>query len=96
MVFFFLSFYFTFNIILTLSLLVFNDNFKTSSNCDWNIWTSSRTSSNITWLTISSVGAFFSRRFDWLGTCCTGEMVAEETGTVGFTIDIFEVSTDKH
>lgn len=83
--------------ILTLSLLVFNDNFKTSSSCDWNIWTSSKTSFNITWFTASSVDLFISERFDWLGTFCTGEIVSVvATGITGFTIDTLGISPNGH
>lgn len=77
---------------------MFNDNFKTSFNCDWNTKTSFHTSSNITWLTASSsAGKFFSRCFDRLGTFCIGETIAVETlGTFGLTTDTFGVSTNKY
>lgn len=75
-----------------MSLLVFNDNFKALSNCDWNTWTSSRTSFNIIWFTASSVDVFLSEIFDWLGDFCTGERISVETvGKFGLTTDIFGV-----
>lgn len=78
-------------IFLTLSLLVFNDKFKTSSNCVWNTYTSSITSFNINWFTTSSVDVFvMGGGFGWLGTICEGEAA----GTLGLTTDIFGVSTN--
>jgi hypothetical protein len=77
-------------------LLVFNDNFKISSICDWNIWTSSKTSFNITWFTASSVDLFVSERFDWLGTFCTVEIVTVVAGITGLTIDTLGTSTNNH
>lgn len=80
---------------LTLSLLVLIDNFKTSFNSDWNIWTSSSTSFNITWLITSSVDVFLSETFDKLWIFCIGEVSAvETTGIFGLTTDTFEISAN--